>query len=109
VAFGLFANSLSDTVRRRQTLSNDVGQRRADLTVSVFYIGYNGAKSLMSNCSENAFLWGPRKTGKSYWLQQNYSGELLLDFLKTDLFAEYAAKPSILRERYSELPRTHHH
>jgi len=48
----------------------------------------------------SAFLWGPRKTGKTYYLNRHYNNCVLIDLLKTDIFAEYASKPSLLRERY---------
>jgi predicted AAA+ superfamily ATPase len=48
----------------------------------------------------SAFLWGPRKVGKSYWIQHSLPDATVLDFLKTDVFAEYAARPALLRERY---------
>jgi len=48
----------------------------------------------------SAFLWGPRKTGKTYYLNRQYNNCVLIDLLKTDIFAEYASKPSLLRERY---------
>lgn len=48
----------------------------------------------------SAFLWGPRKTGKTYWVNENYIGSPLIDLLKTDVFADYASNPSLLRERY---------
>jgi len=48
----------------------------------------------------SAFLWGPRQVGKSYWIHHHLPQALVLDLLKTDLFAEYASKPSLLRERY---------
>lgn len=48
----------------------------------------------------SAFLWGPRKTGKSYWIKHHLPKATLIDFLKTDVFAEYAARPALLRERY---------
>ena len=49
---------------------------------------------------KSAFLWGPRKVGKTYWLRHQLPNALVIDLLKTDIFAEYAAKPSLLRERY---------
>lgn len=49
---------------------------------------------------KSAFLWGPRKVGKSYWIRHSFPKEELIDLLRTDLFAEYAVKPSLLRERY---------
>lgn len=48
----------------------------------------------------SAFLWGPRKTGKTYWINKNYNESPLIDLLKTDIFADYASHPSLLRERY---------
>lgn len=52
----------------------------------------------------SAFLWGPRKVGKSYWIAHSLPKEttVVLDFLKTDLFAEYASRPALLRERYQD-------
>ncbi len=51
--------------------------------------------------TKSAFLWGPRKVGKSHWLRAHYPEEVLIDFLKTDIFADYISQPSLLRERYS--------
>lgn len=48
----------------------------------------------------SAFLWGPRKTGKSYWINKHFSDSPLIDLLKTDVFADYASRPALLRERY---------
>ena len=52
---------------------------------------------------QSAFLWGPRRTGKTYWINDHLSEKIIIDLLKTDVFAEYASRPSFLRERYSEL------
>lgn len=49
---------------------------------------------------KSAFLWGPRKVGKSYWIRHHLSNVPVIDLLKTDVFAEYAARPALLRERY---------
>lgn len=54
---------------------------------------------------KSAFLWGPRKTGKSHWIQQVMPEAILIDFLKTDVFADYVIRPSLLRERYAESDR----
>ncbi len=48
---------------------------------------------------QSAFLWGPRKTGKSTYLKTRFPHSLIYDFLRTDLFLEYAKNPSLLRER----------
>ena len=50
----------------------------------------------------SAFLWGPRKVGKSYWIRHFLRDAAVIDLLKTDLFAEYASRPSLLRERYQD-------
>jgi predicted AAA+ superfamily ATPase len=49
----------------------------------------------------SAFLWGPRKTGKSFWVRQTFPDCPLIDLLKTDVFAEYASRPALLRERFT--------
>jgi len=48
----------------------------------------------------SAFLWGPRKTGKTYWIHKHFPDSPLIDLLKTDVFADYASRPALLRERY---------
>ena len=50
----------------------------------------------------SAFLWGPRRTGKSYLMRERFPDAILIDLLKTDLFAEYASRPALLRERHSQ-------
>jgi len=49
---------------------------------------------------KSAYLWGPRKVGKTYWIRHELSKHIIIDLLKTDVFAEYAARPSLLRERF---------
>lgn len=51
---------------------------------------------------QSAFLWGPRKTGKTYWITKNFRDSVLIDLLKTDVFADYVSRPSLLRERYQD-------
>lgn len=48
--------------------------------------------------NQSAFLWGPRKTGKSTWLRQRFPDSLVYDFLKTDLMVEASKDPSVVRE-----------
>lgn len=50
----------------------------------------------------SAFIWGPRKVGKSYWIAHHLKPSILIDLLKTDVFAEYASRPALLRERYQD-------
>ena len=48
---------------------------------------------------QSAFLWGPRKTGKSTYLRLNFPKSVVYDFLQTELFLEFSKQPSLLRER----------
>ncbi len=48
---------------------------------------------------QSAFLWGPRKTGKTTYLKAKFPDSLIYDFLQTDLFLEFSKHPSLLRER----------
>ncbi|MDY6954313.1 MAG: AAA family ATPase, partial [Thermodesulfobacteriota bacterium] len=48
---------------------------------------------------QSAFLWGPRRTGKSTYLKARFPQSLVFDFLKTDLFLEFSKSPFLLRER----------
>jgi len=48
---------------------------------------------------QSAFLWGPRKTGKTTYLRQKYPRSVVFDFLKTDLFLEFSKRPALLREQ----------
>lgn len=47
----------------------------------------------------SVFLWGPRKTGKTWWLREHFAQAPVIDLLKSDVFADYAARPALLRER----------
>ena len=49
---------------------------------------------------KSAFLWGPRKTGKTWWISHVYHGADIIDLLKTDVLADYLSRPALLRERY---------
>jgi len=48
------------------------------------------------------FLWGPRRVGKTWWIRNFFAGpdDHIIDLLQTDVFAEYAARPALLRERH---------
>ena len=48
---------------------------------------------------QSAFLWGPRKTGKSTYLKKKFPGSIVYDFLKTDLFFDLSRDPSLLRQQ----------
>ncbi len=53
---------------------------------------------------QSAFLWGPRKTGKSTYLWQTFPESLYFDFLKTDVFFEFSKDPSRFREQVLAQP-----
>ena len=44
------------------------------------------------------FLFGPRGTGKTTWLKQNYPDAIWIDLLEPDSFRSYGAYPERLRE-----------
>ncbi len=48
---------------------------------------------------QSAFLWGPRKTGKTTFLGAAFPDSLSYDLLQTDLFLEFVKRPFLLRER----------
>jgi uncharacterized protein len=48
---------------------------------------------------QSAFLWGPRKTGKSTYLQRRFPNSLVYDFLRTDLLLDFSKRPALLREQ----------
>ncbi len=48
---------------------------------------------------QSAFLWGPRKTGKTTFLREAFPKSLSYDLLKTDLFLELVKRPFLLREQ----------
>ena len=49
---------------------------------------------------KSAFLRGPRKVGKTYWISHTLKKATVIDLLKTDTMAEYVSRPALLRERY---------
>lgn len=51
---------------------------------------------------QSAFLWGPRRVGKTYWLKHSFLRKEyhFIDLLKTDIYFEYASRPALLRERW---------
>lgn len=63
---------------------------------------YKRLLNIQLPAGKSCFLWGPRKVGKTFWIREQLSNFILIDFLKTDIFADYISKPSLLRERYAE-------
>ena len=51
--------------------------------------------------AQSAFLWGPRKTGKTTYLKKEFPKSLVYDFLKTDLFIELSKHDPISQNRIS--------
>jgi predicted AAA+ superfamily ATPase len=51
---------------------------------------------------KSAFLWGPRKTGKTWWITHTCQDAAIIDLLKTDVLADYLSRPALLRERYQD-------
>ena len=47
---------------------------------------------------QSFFLFGPRGTGKSTWLEHAYSEALMVDLLKPDVFREMSARPERLAQ-----------
>src|SRR3990170_9140107 len=48
---------------------------------------------------QSAFLWGPRKTGKTTFLRAAFPDSLSYDLLQTGLFLELLKRPFLLREQ----------
>ena len=64
-------------------------------------VGMNVQKRLLNinlPAGKSAFLWGPRKAGKSYWIKHHMTDSVIIDFLKTDVFADYVSRPALLRD-----------
>ena len=47
---------------------------------------------------QSFFLFGPRGTGKTYWIKQEHPGSKVIDLLRPENLAEYSAHPEKLRE-----------
>jgi len=48
---------------------------------------------------QSAFLWGPRKTGKSTYLKRRFPESLYYDFLQGEIFIELSRRPHLLRKK----------
>lgn len=47
---------------------------------------------------QSIFLLGPRKTGKTTFLKQNFPGSLYIDLLQTEIARKYSSRPERLRQ-----------
>lgn len=54
----------------------------------------------------SAFLWGPRKVGKTHWVSRRFKNGVFIDLLKSEVFADYASRPQLLRERFEGVAKT---
>lgn len=54
---------------------------------------------------QSAFLWGPRKTGKTTLLKSSFPDSISYDLLKSDLYLKLVKEPYLLREEILALPR----
>jgi predicted AAA+ superfamily ATPase len=59
------------------------------------------SRKLLINLPEgqSAFLWGPRKTGKSTYLKASFPDSTYIDFLKSDIYFDILKRPALLREQ----------
>jgi predicted AAA+ superfamily ATPase len=48
---------------------------------------------------KSAFLWGPRKTGKTTYLKEAFPNSLKYDLLQTDLYLDLIKRPYLFREQ----------
>ncbi len=53
---------------------------------------------------QSAFLWGPRKTGKTTLLHATFPESLFYDLLNTELFLRLSREPSLLRQELLAVP-----
>lgn len=65
---------------------------------------YNRIINLRKHPPKSFFLWGPRQTGKSFWLHRLYKDAFWVDLLKADEFRRYSTHPERLREELMQLP-----
>lgn len=56
---------------------------------------------------QSAFLWGPRKTGKTTYLDQHFPQNTRFDLLETDTFFRLSKEPYLLRQELQSLKDNH--
>jgi predicted AAA+ superfamily ATPase len=54
---------------------------------------------------QSAFLWGPRKTGKTTLLRSRFPESIVYDLLETDLFLQLSKEPWLIREQLAAAPQ----
>lgn len=65
---------------------------------------YNRIVNLRKHPGKSFFLWGPRQTGKSFWLRRLYRDAMWVDLLKADEYRRYSTHPERIREEILHLP-----
>ncbi len=53
---------------------------------------------------QSTFLWGARKTGKSFYLKRHFPESVCYNLLETDLYFRLLKEPHLLREEILNLP-----
>lgn len=61
-------------------------------------------KRILLAPKQSFFLFGPRGTGKSTWLRDQFKPHLTIDLLRSDEFLGLSADPGLLRRRVASLP-----
>ena len=61
-------------------------------------VNFNRALRMDLPPGQSAFLWGPRKTGKTTYLSRTFPASRRYDLLETDLFFRLSKEPHRLRE-----------
>jgi len=56
------------------------------------------SKRLLKKPKDSFFLFGPRGTGKSTWIQNDCKPDLIIDLLKAKNYNQYLSNPSLLSE-----------
>ena len=56
---------------------------------------------------QSAFLWGPRKTGKTTYLDHHFPESTRFDLLETDTFFRFTKEPYLLRQEIQSLRDNH--
>lgn len=75
------------------------------ITKLYYYLGMNSLKETLNRIltidlpkGQSAFLWGPRKAGKTSFLRQHFPQAIVYDLLKTDVYHRLLQAPQRLRE-----------
>lgn len=70
----------------------------AEITMTIF-------NRYLTPPDESFFLFGPRGTGKSTWLQHHFPSALFIDLLESDRYLDLSLRPEKLRELCAPLKR----